>query len=56
MLFPLGKAQTADGIGQLSNDPAALPRPEVYDLSGRRVASGSLGKGIYIINGKKYIK
>ena len=56
MLFPLGKAQTADGIGQLSNDPAALPRPDVYDLSGRRVASGSLGKGIYIINGKKYIK
>ena len=56
MLFPLGKAQTADGIDQFRNTPAAPTRPEVYDLSGRRVASGSLGKGIYIINGKKHIK
>ena len=33
-----------------------LPNEKCYDLSGREIPNGSQGKGIYIINNKKYIK
>ena len=29
---------------------------KIYDLSGRQITSGQLNKGLYIVNGKKYIK
>ncbi len=32
----------------------ATPRGEIYDLTGRRISSPS--KGMYIVNGKKFIK
>ena len=34
---------------------ASVQQPEVYDLSGRRVANGNQERGIYIINGKKVL-
>ena len=29
---------------------------KIYDLSGRQITSGQLNKGLYIVNGKKYLK
>ena len=29
---------------------------KIYDLSGRQIKSGQLNKGLYIVNGKKYLK
>ena len=45
-------------IGQLPVEiatPAAMPQ-EVYTLDGRRVSSGQMKKGVYIVGGKKVIK
>ncbi len=45
-------------IGQLPAEiatPAAMPQ-EVYTLDGRRVSSGQMKKGVYIVGGKKVIK
>lgn len=42
---------TADAIRDVA--PAADSDDKVYDLQGRRVNRDSLGKGIYIINGRK---
>ena len=42
-----------DGIENLSSLPAAQRRHEIFDLSGRRLQSSHLRKGVYIINGQK---
>ena len=63
MLFPLTTAAMADGLGPshaVAVVPATTAAPAVYDLSGRRVATGSnsqagLSKGIYIVSGKKTV-
>lgn len=63
MLFPLTSPQVPDAIEQVQPDVASgrdASDSSVYDLSGRRVASGDtevsrLAKGIYIKNGKKII-
>lgn len=47
-------ADIFDGIEEVKAQPAAAKTDVIYDLSGRRVKN--MGKGIYIINGKKYIK
>ena len=39
----------------LSSTPITHHPSPVYDLQGRRVSDAS-GKGVYVINGKKYIK
>ena len=43
----------ADGISNLSTEPATSADGMIYDLSGRKVNSGQLPRGIYIRNGKK---
>lgn len=47
-------ADIFDGIEEVKAQPEAAKTDVIYDLSGRRVKN--MGKGIYIINGKKYIK
>ena len=46
---------TAIGLPAEIATPAAMPQ-EVYSLDGRRVSSGQLKKGVYIVGGKKVIK
>jgi len=46
------------GIRELETDRTSTGTAGIYDLQGRRVAAdtSSLQRGIYIINGKKYLK
>ena len=53
--------EDATGISQIENE--TMRSEAVYDLSGRRISASSvssersvLPKGVYIVNGKKYIK
>ena len=48
----LNPLQAADGIGAVLNDRRADGRP--CDLLGRHL-SGTPRKGLYIVNGKKYV-
>ena len=50
----LGTAPTADGPTGIDTPTSEKHSNEVYDLSGRKV--NHLKKGIYIINGKKYLR
>ena len=43
-----------DGIKTLSNSP--LKGEDIYDLSGRKIANSKLPRGIYIQNGRKFVK
>ena len=49
-----------DGIDNsqftIHNSQFTIEDSQIYDLQGRRVSSSQLRKGLYIINGKKYIK
>lgn len=45
---------TTTGIATLENGELKVETGTIYDLSGRKV--NNLGKGIYVINGKKVIK
>ena len=40
----------------IHNSQFTIEDSQIYDLQGRRVSSSQLRKGLYIINGKKYIK
>ena len=42
------------GISVLSSEQPAEGQP-VYDLSGRQVDKGQMGKGVYIRNGRKVV-
>jgi len=46
--------QEADGIETIKT-PSWLEWPAVFDLQGRKMATGTLTKGVYICNGKKTI-
>ena len=46
--------EVASGIGAALNDNVEMINDNVYDLQGRRVSQPA--KGLYIVNGKKYIK
>lgn len=46
-------AITTEGISQTANDST---NNDVYDISGRRMVSDKLGRGLYIMGNKKYIK
>ena len=46
--------EVAVGIENIGHSPSTTSH--AYDLSGREVPNGSQGKGIYIINNKKYLK
>lgn len=55
--FRINKVDTADGIsGVLSEEDN--PKEYVYNLKGQKVNSSlsALPKGIYVVNGKKYLK
>jgi len=43
-----------DGIKTLSNSP--LKGEDIYDLSGRKIVNCKLPRGIYIQNGRKFVK
>lgn len=49
---PISKVTT--GIGALVNNKQG--HAIIYDITGRRVSPAKMSKGIYIFNGKKYIK
>ncbi|MDY4031183.1 MAG: T9SS type A sorting domain-containing protein, partial [Alloprevotella sp.] len=56
----VGEDDNATGIYPLQS-VEAMPAVKVYDINGRLVRQGtrsldSLPKGVYVINGKKYIK
>lgn len=56
-VFPYFTHQVPELTG-VSEVPAGKSRPAdgIYDLQGRRLPAGSpLGKGVYIVNGKKYV-
>jgi len=59
MLFPLQAVSQADAIEELPIERQKMLVPanqQFYDLSGRRIDSSmQLGKGIYIVNGKKVV-
>ena len=63
MLFPLSSSHIADGIiGPYADSakPMSVTHSNVYDLSGRLVPGENamrsrLGKGIYIVNGRKVV-
>ncbi|MDE6000485.1 MAG: T9SS type A sorting domain-containing protein, partial [Bacteroidaceae bacterium] len=63
MLFPLTTPQVPDCIEDVQTDATrsqTVTNLNIYDLTGRRVASDNTGKanlakGIYIMNGKKVV-
>jgi hypothetical protein len=47
---------SATGIGSLTPDSSEKGSKSIYDLGGRKVSkSSALQKGVYIVNGKKFI-
>ncbi len=62
-LVPIGQTsaypiiEDPSGIQSITIDSSIAPGTPVYDLSGRRIASGveSLSKGMYIVKGKKVL-
>lgn len=44
------------GIKTMDNGQLTIDDDAVYDLSGRRMASGKLPRGIYIVNGRKVVR
>ncbi len=54
-LFYGFEEEDATGIG-LTPDTSLRCVEDFYDLSGRKMGKGRLPKGIYIVNGKKYLK
>ena len=40
---------------EMFNNPCSAFNDNVYDLNGRKIPNGQLPKGIYILNGKKFI-
>lgn len=51
----MGEITEATGIGEIQNAKSTISN-DIYDLSGRKVMSDKMSKGIYIINGKKVIR
>ncbi len=55
MLVPLSTVHQSTGIEDLRQESASPAPDAIYDLSGRRVKSSILKKGVYIIEGKKVV-
>lgn len=52
-----GVTEEVDAIQQIQNEELKMKNAPVYDLMGRRLGAWeTLGRGIYIIGGKKYRK
>ena len=56
--FVIDFGDETTGIEIIDHSPLTIDHSDgaVYDLQGRKVANGQLKKGLYIVNGKKYIK
>lgn len=53
--YPL-PTKPVEPVVDLIADVVAGGRTQAYDLYGRRVSAARTGKGIYIVNGKKYVR
>ena len=54
VIFEDGKYGNADGIQTIAGSP--LKSEGIYNLAGQQVTGSKLPRGIYIVNGKKYLK
>ena len=57
--FRIHKISDADpsaGLGAVMNGVRQTLHNEVYDLQGRKMAHSPLQRGIYIVNGRKWVK
>lgn len=54
VIFEDGKYGNADGIQTIAGSP--LKSEGIYNLAGQQMTGSKLPRGIYIVNGKKYLK